>query len=128
MVTIFMCSESREEEGLELQLNMPRREMKMTWALTLHCRMGKHCPNKFTVVLSVLQHMFSPSCTTIRIKCIEDFTEVPTCFGVLNIPSSGEQWPVFSAPKHVATFVKFYMHSILIYVRVGENTYYCPSN
>jgi hypothetical protein len=62
--------------------------------------MGKHCPSKCKVVVSVYillqQHVFSPSCTKIKIKCIEDFTKVPTCFGVLNTPSSEEQWSMFS--------------------------------
>jgi hypothetical protein len=36
----FMCSESSEEDDFELQSDIPRRKMKITYVLTPHGRMG----------------------------------------------------------------------------------------
>jgi hypothetical protein len=46
----------------------------------------------------------------IKIKCISNLTRVPTCFGVLNTPSSGERTEHFPwrwCVKHIETYRDF---------------------
>jgi hypothetical protein len=57
--------------------------------------MGKHSNSEFKVVLSVYlllqQHVFSLSCTEVKIKYIVDFTKVPTYFDIHHLQGNRSQ-------------------------------------
>jgi hypothetical protein len=52
----------------------------------------------------------------IKIKCIENFTGVQTCFGLLITPSSGEQTETCRDPCEI--FYKFYFNCVYELVKI----------
>lgn len=74
--------------------------MKITWVLPFTAERGSTVPVNLKLSIPctyiLLHHVFAPTRTHIKIKRIEKFTEVPTCFGVQTTPSSWEQCSSFS--------------------------------